>query len=373
MPLLDAILRGRYLLLATLAAALLAASWAGTPEVTDWTFFSWGSETLFGAHRDFVRGSEVISATGSGGLHLYADYPFLQIGPPALLVARLLEFGPGQGVYAASALIQVVGLAVVVLLVRAVPRERLSQAGALVGGALVLGVWTSLAHTRHLDDAVALAAIAGATLALRGDKFLLCGALLGLAAASKPWAVVAVPLTLGFPLWSHRARAGLLAVAVIAIFWLPFVLADPDTLRLGQVHLQFARDSAPAALGARSVSDPQALRLLQIAGGFVLAMVLVGLRAWYVAVLAAFALRLLIEPFPYQYYTASLITAAFMADLVHNSRIPLMTMFVAGSWAVVALSPLQAAGLIRAATYVGLILGALAISQNQARLRAARR
>lgn len=360
--LLDALLRYRYYLLALLALALLLASAAGTPDTTDWSFFVWGSDTLFGSHRDFVRGNEVIAATGMSGLHLYAEYPFLQIGPPALLIAPLLEIGPREGVFAVGAVVQGLGLLVILLLGREAADTRRSRMSVLVGGALLLLVWTGLSHTRHLDDAIALTAVAGAAVTMPRRKPVLCGLLLGLAAASKPWAVGAAPLLLALPTWRWRAAAAIAAIGCVGVFWLPFVVADAGTLQLGDVSVPFALDSAPAALGGRGLEDPQQLRLLQFLGGMGVATLVVLLGRWQLAVVAAFALRLLVEPFPYQYYMASLALAALVADLLLPNRFPLLTAGVVAGWITVSLVPASTGANIRLVTFGGLLLGALAVA-----------
>lgn len=362
MPVLDGLLRQRSFLLTALAGALLAASWMGTPATTDWSFFSWGSDTMFGSHRAFVRGAELIPSTGRGGLHLYADYPFLQIGPPALLLGHVLEIGPREGAFAAGAVIQLLGLLTVVVLDHVSRRERWARLASLTGGALLLAVWTSLAHARHLDDALALGSMTGAAVALTRGKPVVCGLLLGLAAASKPWAIAVLPMSLGLSDRRSRITAVLAAIGVILLFWGPFVLADLRTLRLGQVHVPFALDSAPAAVGARGISNSEHLRLLQFVGGLVLATLVAALGAWHLVPITAFSLRLLIEPFPYQYYMASLAAAALIADLTRHSRVPWLTAVVVASWASLAFASPKEGASLRAATFAGLLLFALLAS-----------
>ena len=352
MALLGALLRWRHALIALVGLALLLASWAGTPPETDWVFFTWGGDTLLGADRDFVRGTEVISSTGANGLHLYAEYPFLQIGPPALLLATGLRLGPGDGVYLAAAVIQLLGLLTVVLLERSTSRDHRHRLLVLLGGALLLAVWTGIAHTRHLDDALALSGLAAACAAVVHQRPVLAGALLGFAAASKPWAVGAIPLLLAFSTWRTRGSAVGAALGCIALFWLPFVIADGGTLDLGNVQIPFGRDSAPAALGAEGLAPQQQLRLVQFIGGMLVAAVVTLLGSWALAPLAAFSVRLLLEPFPYQYYMASLAVAALLADLgCSRLRFPAFTGLVVGAWAALAAASAQGAGLIRLGTF----------------------
>lgn len=364
MGLLDALLRYRFHVLIALAALMYAVSSLHLQSDSDWTFFAWGGDTLFGAHRDFVRGAEVIPADGRGGLHLYGSYPFLQVGPPAFLLAKLLQIGPRGGIFVAGALIQSLGVLAVWLLAHAVPRaDRRSHVTTLLGGAGVVVVWTGLSHTGHLDDALALTAVSAAVLTLTRSRPELAGGLLGLAASCKPWAVVAVALVLTPPIWRARAAAALSALVVLAICWGPFVLADHRTLRLGQVHLVLSPASAAAAFGATSIGDPQTLRLAQFLGGIVVASLIVLLRRWGLAPLAAFGLRLLLEPVPYEYYMASLVVAALLADL-HGwkHRLPLTTLSVTAVWAAVSVLPTHTGALLRAGVFTAAILVPLAIA-----------
>ncbi len=373
MPVLEALLRLRHGLLALVAAALLLASWAGTPTSTDWLFFTWGSDTLLGADRDFVRGEEVIPSSGASGFHLYAAYPFLQIGPPALLLAAVLQLGPADGVYLAGAVIQLLGLGTVLVLEQLAGTDLRRKLLALVGGTLLLAVWTGLAHTRHLDDALALSAMAAGCAAMARRQPLLAGALLGLASASKPWAVGALPVLLAFTCWRDRAVALATAIGCVSLFWGPFVLADPGTLNLGNVQLPFGSDSAPAALGAEGVAPEQNLRLVQFLGGMLVAATAVLLGGWAVAPLCAFSVRLLLEPFPYQYYMASLAAAALLADLQSSRlRFPAFTALVVGAWAAVSLVPAETGGLIRLLAFSLCLGGGLTLAWCRWRRRISR-
>src|SRR5687768_14314642 len=112
MPLLEGVLRWRYLLIvATGVLMVVGGSFKVTPD-TDWQFFSWGSDLLFGSYeRPFVRQTYRIEPPLPGGLELYANYAFLQSGPPALLVAKVLAWTPDRGLWAAPWTIHPLGLA----------------------------------------------------------------------------------------------------------------------------------------------------------------------------------------------------------------------------------------------------------------------
>lgn len=156
-----------------------------------WHFFTLGSAQLFG---------------GPAGLHLYPDFPQLQIGPVAFAVAEVLRFlGPHQGLAAAQIALTAMGLFVVdqVIVIALAVRPGLAERPAalrttiLVGGAVFMAGWSGLSDTfTHVDDAVALVLTALAVRAAVAERPLLVGLCVGLAADSKPWALVFLPLVL---------------------------------------------------------------------------------------------------------------------------------------------------------------------------------
>jgi hypothetical protein len=102
---------------------------------------------------------------------------------------------------------------------------------ALGGGLVVAATWGQAAGSwRHLDDVMALLAVAGAMLACaRGRSAWVVGFALGVAVACKPWAIVTAPILLALP--PRRRVSGTLAfVAAAAVWWLPFVAAAPGTV-----------------------------------------------------------------------------------------------------------------------------------------------
>src|SRR5438477_2651156 len=103
-----AIARWRYAIL-----AFFGAYWCyGNLGVRggDWHYFVLGSKLIFGRHA---------AGAPSGGLHLYAHYPELQIGPLSFVVARLIRFfGSGDGQVTAQLLMAVVGVLLLLLVER---------------------------------------------------------------------------------------------------------------------------------------------------------------------------------------------------------------------------------------------------------------
>jgi hypothetical protein len=363
-PLLDALVRRRYLVLGALAALVYATSVVRLSGLSDWQFFVFGGDLLLGHHHTLVLEGEQIPASFPGGVHLYANYRFLQIGPPPLLLAVVIDRLGGATL--AAAVIQALGLVAIFAVERAFPRaaDTYSKILALVGGAQVTVAWASITQVHHLDDAIALAAVAAAFYALRHDRYVWAGLLIGLASASKPWAVVALALAL-IPT-SRRAQLAVLAsaLAVCAAFWLPFIAGDAGTLQLGHVRLVEQPDSALAALHTNLVHSSQDLRLLQLGLGLALALLLTARRRPELAILAAFAARLVLEPSTYRYYGAALMVAAFIADAgrPHGRRLPILTLTAVAIWLLGDLvSPDQTAAQLRLVVYAGLAVYCLGV------------
>lgn len=298
--------------LALLAALSVVVGVSSFSASSDWGFFSWGSRLLFGQHERFLWEDGT-----SGGLHLYAHHPILQIGPPSLLLARLLVLTPNDGAYAAAAVVTLLGYGAVICLDRAfVGANEYPKMRLLVGGAAVVGAWGSIEHFGHLDDAMALACTAAAAWAIREQSASASGLLLGLAAASKPWAVVLAPMVLAFTDRGRRAAAALAWLTVVCVFWLPFVIADLGTFHAGSESIEFHRAAPLAALGFHGSQHPVAIRLVQFAIGTAVCTVAVLRRRWYVAPLAALSVRLAIDPLSYPYYVVGPLLGAALLDLV---------------------------------------------------------
>jgi hypothetical protein len=265
----------------------------------------------------FVHGSSLVfsgsGATPPGGLHIYANYPDLQIGPVAFAVAQVLRMaGPSNGLFVAQAVMMLLGLLVLDTVERTVRSTRpdiagrpgpvrLTMAGA---GAAFLVVWASLAvHYAHLDDVLALVFAALAARALAADAPALMGLCLGLAVGAKPWAVVFVPLALVVA--RHRRRHVVAyAVAMIALLWLPFVLADSGTLNASQFTIVNQPSSALRALGVTSAGTPSWDRPAQMLIGCALGAVAVWRRRWPAVLLLGVGVRIALDPGVYDYYTA---------------------------------------------------------------------
>jgi hypothetical protein len=279
-----------------------------------WHFFDAGARLLF-------------SASGGGGLHLYAHHPVLQIGPLALLVAAPLRVAdPWHGRVAAVLLMTALGPILLWLIGRlkiagahGVSRRRLTFAGMVL-----IPVWVEVAtHFAHLDDVLALAFAVLAMHAIELERPLLAGLLLGCAADSKPWAAAFIPLV--FALAPRlRLRATAVWVISIAAAWLPFVLVDPASFRVTSFTIPNTASSALRALGIYDPRTPVWDRPLQLILGCLLAWAVVRSGRWPAALFAAITVRVLLDPGTYAYYTSGLVLAAILVDLfLTRRRIPL--------------------------------------------------
>jgi hypothetical protein len=327
---------------------------------SDWQFFAWGTRLLFGVHTSFQTSVGHFEAPTAGGLHLYANYPILQIGPPALLAARLLSLLPHDGTYAATVVIQGLGVLSILCVDRVHsilrPRDWFEPWSLLIAGSFLLGCWAAIANFGHLDDAMTLTLVLAAAWALASARAGSAGLLLGLAAATKPWAVALIPLALALPNLRTRITCALVAVTTLGVFWLPFVLADRGTLRLGQLPLEVHGDSAATALGIAHLWSGQTTRLVQILVGVSLTVLAVLARRWMMAPLLAFSFRLLVDPMSYPYYGASLVAAAMLVDFGGNGgRVPKWTIATAALCLVANGLGGHAAGGVRAVEYLGVL------------------
>lgn len=357
--LVDAVIALRYALLGLIGVLLVLESSARATIDSDWQFFTWGGDLLFGEHHTFVRASYTVEASLPGGLDLYAHYPFLQIGPPSLLAGKLIEWGPRNGLLVSGFVVQGLSLLFLLLLERAFPvADRTVRLGRFAAAACVTLVWSMITHYRHLDDAITLTALAAAALALKRDRPVVVGLWLGLAAAAKPWGIPLVVLALALPN-VRRLTALAVTAATAAAFWGPFVIADRGTLNVGRVQLYSSPESPLSALGVVGIADGGGVRLAQFGIGLILAALLVARGSWYLAPVVAFAFRLGAETAAYPYYAGGAVAAACLADVVTRRRLPAFTLTATAGWAAAALASGRLAGGIRLVDYGALVIGGL--------------
>jgi hypothetical protein len=380
----------------------------------DWKFFTTGTSLLFGGHPMIIQGITGGSGTAGpaglpgppppGGLHIFASYPALQMGPLAYLVTGLVrQLGPDNGLVAAELLLQAAGLAIVYLIEQIALRARPSLAKqgrafpltVLTGGAVFMVAWSELAAGfAHLDDGLALLL---ATLAvflwgmettpprrplrpvvarrygltwpggplrpsaarrprsslrsprgLRGQwPAMGAGVCLGLAADAKPWALVFLPIVL-IPVGQSRqsrnlratAIAALAAMAVVAVAWLPFFIADSGTLHATRFLIRNEPNSALRALGVTQNYTPSWDRPAQILLGCGLGVLAIARRRWPAVLLLAGGARILLDPAAHSYYTPDIMVGALLWDLLGSGTRRPLPLWTLASFAALNLTPL---------------------------------
>jgi hypothetical protein len=283
-----------------------------------WHFFAEGAALLLGGHP--------VDTSLAGGLHLYANYPQLQFGPLAVLVAAALGPFTTQGGWLVVVWMQSLAGLIAMFLVEHAARTlrpdlaaapRMMTATMLIGGGSFLTSWELLAvHFSHLDDVLALLMLAYAVACMAYGSPVLGGICVGLAVDAKPWALACAALLLLFP---GRARWGAVGVAagVVAVAWLPFVLADPHTLGAASTFvIPNVPASALRALGVNTPSTPSWDRGAQIALGGLLGIVALLRRRWEAIFALGIGARIVLDPSVYTYYTAGLALGLLLWDLV---------------------------------------------------------
>ena len=260
-----------------------------------------------------------------------------------LVVVRVLNFLPGEwGMDIAHVVLAVIGWFLIYLAERwSVPGARFFSAPPRQGlltvmvGLPVLLVWVALAgHVPHLEDGLALLTFVLAFRAVSQGRDVCAALLVGLAAAWKPWAVVALPMLWGLP---RRWRPLLLAVAVPAACWLPFVVGDSTTLSTISHGFELQLNSSVRALGLSSTFVPSWWRGVELGGALAAAGLVAVRRDWRMAFAAGCTVRLLLDPAGFDYYVAGLIMATAVTERMIGLRpwrtaLLLMSMFYANTF-----------------------------------------
>jgi hypothetical protein len=292
-----------------------------------WHFFASGSALLFG-------GAPAPGAP-AGGLHLFANYPQLQIGPLAFVIAQgLRQFGPHQGVLVAEVVLTLAGLYLVhaVRQIALTVRPDLARRPAafrltlLAGGAVFLFGWAGLAVTfAHLDDAVALILAVLAVRAALAGRPVLTGLCVGLATDSKPWALVFLPILFMLPVRAW-GRAAVSMLGAIAVAWLPFAIADHNTVAAMHYTIRNQPASALRALGVSDPRTPSWDRPAQAVIGWILAAAAVWRGRWPAVLLLGVGARVALDPADWGYYTAGILLGALLWDVLGTRRpVPVWT------------------------------------------------
>lgn len=352
----------------------------------DWKFFTTGTSLLFGGHPTVITGITGGHGTAGpagmpgppppGGLHIFASYPALQMGPVSYLVTGVLrQLGPHNGLVAAELFLQAGGLLIVYLVQRTAVQTRPAldedsrfDLTLLIGGAVFLVAWSELsAGFAHLDDGLALLlavlAIRAAT-AKPNPHPALAGLCIALAADAKPWALVFLPVLLIGRNRRDVTIAAVAALVVLAVAWLPFLIADPHSLTAGKFLIRNENNSALRALGVTENYTPSWDRPAQVILGCALGSLAVWRGRWPAVLLLAGGARLLLDPAAHSYYTPDVLTGALLWDLLGARRpIPVWTIT---SFAALNAAPLlthdgHAQGSLRLALIAAFTIATLAI------------
>jgi hypothetical protein len=322
--------RYRYLLLVVWAAPLFVVGTVHRDAgITDWLTFEFGARTLIHYNAHY----------GGGALHLYANYPFVQIGPPALLVVAATQWLPHSassiGLAAGMALAGVWAVRCAETIARSLlPSTSLRsiQTRALCAGMIALPIWSyESAQWRHLDDVVAICFILGAaSLIAKQRSWWLAGALVGVGVAAKPWALILAPVLIGLSR-TTRSKAVLVALVTATACWAPFVIGGPGTLKaLGGLRLRVNPASTLHALGVHSAMAPGWVRPVQLVGGFLLMLVLARRGSWVAIPFAGLAFRVISDPQIWLYYGMGPLVSAVLWDCLHERRWPAWTLATLG-------------------------------------------
>lgn len=268
----------------------------------------------------FTQALHVLATSGSsGGLHLYAAQPSIQIGPVAILGVGILDalfFGKiVLAVVVAALALLLFTLRAIELLVldEGIDPQRAGRA-LLVGGVILAASFAvAVPGWGHPDDLAALLALVVALRAARGGRGVAVGVALALGVGCKPWAAFALALVPFLPRESRRAAVAVFALGS-ALCWLPFVAVAPSAVAaLSHYSIQSSVSSLPYQLG--SASAPTWVRPGQLALSSVLLLLCVRCRRPDVAVLVVAISRLVLDAGAYPYYDAELIVGCLIADV----------------------------------------------------------
>lgn len=277
----------------------------------------------------------------AGGLELFANYPRLQSGPLTFVLAEPITWlAPNNGLVAAQLLMTVLGLLVLLAVERAAFAVRWDVEATRIrwtvlgGGAVLIPLWTLTGvWYAHFDDVLALTFAALAMWAVAAGRPLAAGIGLALSVDSKPWAAAFLPLLFALPgavrRPGPRRTAALAAALVIVAAWLPFLMADPNSLNAAGFTIDNVPDSALRALGVNDPTTPSWDRYGQILLGCLLGAAAVWRRRWAAALLVGVCARISLDPNDYGYYFAGLILGALFWDVLAAKRPqPVMTLSV---------------------------------------------
>lgn len=202
------------------------------------------------------------------------------------------------------------------------PRTR--EWAVLLGGIFLLYVWSYPGVVNgHLDDVLALTAITVALRAVAADRWLLASVAIAFALASKPWAILVLPLAAAQP--GARVKGVAVAVGLAVLPALPFVIAHHGNLDVARLNLGTAHDSVLRYLGVREGSRPSWARELQVAVAWPLGAWSLWRGRWWMVPLLALAVRVNLDPQTSTYYLAGPFLGLFVWDVVSTRLAGLRT------------------------------------------------
>ncbi|HEY6962495.1 MAG TPA: hypothetical protein VI408_11450 [Gaiellaceae bacterium] len=260
-----------------------------------------------------------VEATRVFGLHMFARHSELTMGPFTVGVAWMLQLGGTNGLARALLLGWLLAPVALLLVERAALRRReerlLVELTTLVGGAMLLHTWQRAVDPMgHLDEVLAMTFAALAVWAVATRRRWTLVAAVALAAASKAWGVLLLPLCLVVGVPALGAAAALVLLAYV-----PF--------GVGAYTQAVDPASGLAALGVHAAQMPGWVRPAQVVLGLALATACVLRRRWGGALAAALGVRLALDPQVYGYYTPSFVLAALVLDLAALRRpLPVATL-----------------------------------------------
>lgn len=259
-----------------------------------------------------------------GNLDVYVEHPEAQMGPLALLLAALLPswlYSPFVG-----------GLLLLFLVLLVGPRPTYEFRAAGFAGAMLLAwPWAALAVQGHGDDAIVLVGLAAMLSGHGGGKVWRVVAGFLIAISAKPTAVLFLPLLL---LTSRQTFV--VGVVGAGAIWGPIVLADPSGfLAAGHGHSDVLVGSLPALMGIEPMSGyPAWVRPVQLGLGLGLCWWLGAKRGWAAAILGVVAVRTVLEPAPWNYYSTTVLAAALMYEASGRRRFPTLSVLAFASYVV---------------------------------------
>jgi hypothetical protein len=205
--------------------------------------------------------------------------------------------------------------------------DTLLALAVLLGGILVVQAWSPLSTIyAHLDDVLVLSAGVVAVWAVARRHPEIVGVAIGLGIAAKPWGVVALPLVLALS-GRGRWRALLIASGISAVAWLPFVIADPSTLTAIKPAVITAPASVLHLFGVPLTDGPSWVRPVQLAAALIAGGLAVWRGRWAAVLLVGIAVRVGLDPQTFLYYSAGLVLAALVWDLLRSPYpLPIFTL-----------------------------------------------